>query len=311
MGNSVSAPATPTWLLQPETGLCPCGCIGRRRKNSFVERTITGGAGLLRQAMFSDEVAAQPGLLQRLEPRMKLVALLGLLVVTAFVRHIPVLVGLYVMTLALAAASKLSLAFFVKRVWLFIPVFTGIVVLPATLNIVTPGAIVVPLGTWFGHPVGLTEQGLTSAGLIVTRVATSISLVVLLTLTTPWSKLLAALRALHVPRMFILVLGMAYRYLFHLLDAVTDMYTARKARTVTRETDVTSGRAFVAASAGALFGKAHALSEEVHLAMVARGYRGDARTVSTVRVRIVDTGFALACIAVATTVIGIEHMLGS
>ena len=42
----------------------------------------------------------------------------------------------------------------------------------------------------------MTSQGLTSAGLIVTRVAVSISLVVLLTLTTPWNRLLAALRAL-------------------------------------------------------------------------------------------------------------------
>ena len=44
--------------------------------------------------------------------------------------------------------------------------------------------------------VGLTSQGLRAAGLIVMRVATSISLVVLLTLTTPWTRLLAALRAL-------------------------------------------------------------------------------------------------------------------
>ena len=187
------------------------------------------------------------------------------------------LVALYAVSLVLAMASRLSLLFFVKRVWLFVPIFTGIVVLPATLNVITPGHIVVPLGTWFGHPVGFTAQGLTAAGLIVARVATSISLVVLLTLTTPWSKLLAALRALFVPRLFILVLGVAYRYLFHLLHAVTDMYTARKARTVRPDRSTNSGRAFVAASAGALFGKSHALSEEVHMAMVARGYTGNAR----------------------------------
>src|ERR1700712_1417605 len=99
----------------------------------------------------------------------------------------------------------------------------------------------------------MTRQGLPSAGLIVSRVAVSISLVVLLTLTTPWNRLLAALRALAVPKMFILVLGMTYRYVFHLLNSVTDMYTARKARTVSADRDVTSGRRFVAASAGALF----------------------------------------------------------
>lgn len=303
--------ATPDWLLAPEVGLCPCGCIGKRRKAGFVERTIAGGAGLLRQSMFSADVASERGLLQRLEPRVKLAGLLGLLVVTAFLHHIPLLLGMYAATLALAATSKLPLWFFVKRVWLFIPIFTGLVVLPAALNVVAHGDVVVPLGTWFGHPLGLTEQGLISAGLIVTRVATSISLVVLLTLTTPWSKLLAALRALCAPRMFILVLGMAYRYLFHLLDAVTDMYTARKSRTVTRDVGVTSGRAFVAASAGALFGKTHALSEEVHMAMVARGYAGDARTVSTVRVRAIDVAFALACVAGAVGVLGIDRTLGA
>ena len=273
-----TSPATPGWLLQAEVGLCPCGCIGRRRKGSFVEKTLNGGAGLLRQAMFSEDVAAGPGLLQRVDPRVKLVTLLGLLLAAALVRDIPVLVAMYLATLALAAASRLSIGFFVRRVWLFIPIFTGVIVLPATFSFVTHGHIVVPLGSWFGHRVGLTRQGLNSAGLMVTRVATSISLVVLLTLTTPWTKLLAALRSLHVPRMFVLVLGMAYRYLFHLLGSVTDMYTARKARLVGAETDVASGRAFVAAGAGALFGKAHALSEEVHQAMVARGYTGEIRS---------------------------------
>jgi cobalt ECF transporter T component CbiQ len=208
-------------------------------------------------------------------------------------------------------ASKLSLSFFVKRVWLFIPLFTGIVVLPATLNVITPGHVVVPLGTWFGHELGLTAQGLTAAGLIVTRVAASISLVVLLTLTTPWARLLAALRALLVPRMFVLVLGMAFRYLFHLLGSVSDMYTARKARTVARNADVTSGRAFVAASAGALFGKSHALAEEVHMAMVARGYRGEARTLTAFRIRVFDVLFAVACVAAALTALGVDRAIGA
>jgi energy-coupling factor transporter transmembrane protein EcfT len=142
------------------------------------------------------------------------------------------------------------------------------------------------------------------------RVATSISLVVLLTLTTPWAKLLAALRALFVPRLFLLVLGMAYRYLFSLLNSVTDMYTSRKARTVTRDTDVTSGRRFVAASAGALFAKAQTLSEDVHMAMVARGYNGNARSITSFRVRRLDVEFMLACLVTAASVLRVDRILG-
>ena len=219
----MTATATPSWLIEAEVGLCPCGCIGRRKKAGFVDRTIEGSASLLRRAMFAEDVAAGTGLLQRIDARVKVLSLVGLLVVTSLVHHIPVLGAMYVATLPVAVASGLPLGFFVKRVWLFIPIFTGIVVLPATFSFITGGHIVVPFGTWFGHRVGMTSQGLTSAGLIVTRVAVSISLVVLLTLTTSWNRLLAALRALFVPRMFILVLAMAYRYVFHLLTAVADM----------------------------------------------------------------------------------------
>jgi cobalt ECF transporter T component CbiQ len=307
---SASNASTPAWLLTHEPGLCPCGCIGKRAKGSFVEKTIINASVLLRDAMFSQDVADRSGLLQRIEPRVKLVTLLGLLISAALVHNIAVLVALYAGTLALAMASELSLAFFVKRVWLFIPIFTGVVVLPATFSFITHGHIVVPLGSWFGHRVGLTSQGLMAAGLIVTRVAVSISLVVLLTLTTPWNRLLAALRALSVPRLFLLVLAMAYRYIFHLLDAVADMYTARKARTVSATGSVTGGRRFVAASAGALFGKSHALADEVHMAMVARGYTGNVRTLAPSRFTARDVVWAISCVAVAFLALGGDRVIG-
>ena len=302
--------STPAWLIDNEVGLCPCGCIGKRKKANFVDKTIAGSASLLRRTMFADDAAAGGGLLQRIDPRAKIVSLVGLLVVASLVHHIPVLAVMYLATLGVAVMSRLPLAFFVKRVWLFIPIFTGVIVLPATFSFITHGHIVVPLGQWFGHRVGLTSEGLRSAALIVTRVATSISLVVLLTLTTPWVELLAALRALRVPRMFILVTGMAYRYLFHLLESVSDMYTARKARMVGRDTDVAAGRAFVGASAGALFGKAHALSEEVYSAMIARGYNGNARTINRFRLGVHDVMWLAGCVAAAALVLGWDRVIG-
>ncbi len=300
--------STPGWLLSSEVGLCPCGCVGKRRRGSFVDKTLDGAARVMHQALFADDVAAGRGLLQRIEPRVKLVSILGLLVAAALAHRIPTLLALYGATLGLAVASGVSLGFFVRRVWLFVPIFTGIVVLPATLNVVTHGDVVVPLGTWFGHELGMTAQGLTAAGLIVSRVATSISLVVLLTLTTAWPRLLAALRALRVPALFVLVLGMAYRYVFHLLGAVGDMFTARKARLV-RAIDTAAGRRFVAASAGALFGRSHALAEEVHMAMVARGYTGDVRTLAAERIGARELAWLAACLVAAAALWGIDHGL--
>ena len=299
----------PDWLVSSQVAMCPCGCIGKRKKGSFVEKTLDGGANLLRQTVFSEDAAARRGLLQRIDPRVKLLTLIALVVVAALLHSIPGLLALYAATLALAAASALPIGFFLRRVWLFVPIFTGIIVLPATFSFVTSGDIVLTLWHWNGQPVGLTEQGLTSAGLVVSRVATSISLVVLLTLTTPWVRLLAALRSLGVPRVFILIIGMAYRYLFLLLASVTDMYESRKARTVGATAHDKEARRFVAASVGALVGKANVLSEDVYQAMTARGYRGTPRTLERGRLRPLDGAFAAAALVVGAALLWAEGRL--
>ena len=100
---------------------------------------------------------------------------------------------------------------------------------------------------------------------------------------------------------------MAYRYVFHLLGAVSDMYEARRSRTVGRDEDVASGRRFVAASAGALFGKAHALSDEVYMAMVARGFTGDVRALRPARADARDVVWAVGCVALAVVLLGLDR----
>ncbi len=301
------ASVAPDWLVRSEVGLCPCGCIGRRKKANVVAKTLNGGADVARQAIYADEMASRPGALQALDPRTKIVGLLGLLLVASLSRSLSVLVVLYLVTVVLAFASRLPVWGFVKRVWLFVPIFTAVVVLPATLNVVTPGHIVVPLGNWwFGGPIGITAQGLRGAALITARVAVSVSLAVLVTFTTSWPRLLAGLRSLGVPRMFVTVAAMAHRYIFHLLDSVTDMYTARLARTV-RPESIDGMRRFVGASAGSLFGKANHLTGEVHQAMVARGYVGDTHTLDPPALGVVD-GIALAAVVtIAAGLVGLAH----
>ncbi len=290
--------------------MCQCGPSGRFRRGSFLEKTLTGGAGLVRQVMFSEETAARPGLLQRLDARAKLVGMLLVLVAAALAHHVLTLVLVYAAILALAAASRLPLSLMVKRVWLVVPLFTAVAVLPATVSVVTPGEIVLPLWTWHGTQQGLTAQGLTTAALVVSRVGVSISLVTLLTLTTTWTRLLAALRALGVPRMFVLVVGMAYRYIFMLLAAVTDMFESRKARTLGRVRHDRTARRFVGASAGALVGKANQLSEEVHQAMVARGYRGNPRALDPFVLHSADVLAVLAAAVTAVLIVGGDVLLG-
>ena len=87
------------------------------------------------------------------------------------------------------------------------------------------------------------------------------------------------------------------------------MYEARKAR-APRDHDVARGRAFVAATAGATFGKAHALSEEVYLAMVARGYRGQATADRSPAASAPSISCVFsAVVAVTLVAIGVDHVV--
>src|SRR5882757_9461821 len=90
--------ATPRWLLQTELGLCPCGCIGKRSKGSFIAKTLAGASGIMRQAIFSEDVAARRGLLQRVDARVKVVTLVGLLIAVALVHSLPLLALAYLAT---------------------------------------------------------------------------------------------------------------------------------------------------------------------------------------------------------------------
>ncbi|MGZ4767571.1 MAG: cobalt ECF transporter T component CbiQ, partial [Ilumatobacteraceae bacterium] len=64
------------------------------------------------------------------------------------------------------------------------------------------------------------------------------------------------------------------------------------------------------ASAGALFGKAHALSEEVYSAMIARGYNGNARTINRFRLGVHDLVWVTSCVAAAILLLGWDHAVG-
>jgi energy-coupling factor transporter transmembrane protein EcfT len=122
----------------------------------------------------------------------------------------------------------------------------------------------------------------TSGLFILLRVSTSLSLTMLLILTTPWNTVLSALGILRVPDVFILILGMTYRYIYLLLHIANDMFLSRKSRTVGRLTDADARRTLASVSA-TLLSKSLNLSSEVYLAMQSRGFRGTIVTLKPFR----------------------------
>ena len=192
-----------------------------------------------------------------------------------------VILGLYFLAFGLAFFSNIPLGFFVKRVWLLIPFFTGVVALPALF--ITPGPVLVHL------PLGLviTQTGLTTALFLLLRVGTSVSLAVLLVLTTPWNSLLKALGVLRLPAVVILILGMTYRYIHLLLHLTNDMFLSRKSRLL-RRMNGPEQRKLIAATSGTLLNKSLQVSSDVYVAMQSRGFRNYPRTSDTFKMHRID-----------------------
>ena len=288
-----------TFRYEPDPGLA-----GRRIRLRFLDRSLRAASALMEEFLFSERYSQVDGLLQKIDPRVKLITLL-LWVVLVSLLHFPLwILGLYGVSLGLAFLSKVPLAFFVRRVWLVLPLFAGVVALPATLNLFTPGESAVVLFSlsreyrWGPYripsDIGLTWPGIHAALLLVIRVGTAMSFVLLLTLTTPWPNLLKALRSLRVPAIYVHTLGMTLRYLFLFAQLIQDTHLAKRSRTL-RSRGTKAEQRWVAGQMGALFQRSLSLSAEVHRAMVARGYQGEVRILSPFHLHPADGFWAGAC----------------
>jgi cobalt/nickel transport system permease protein len=277
----------------------------RRRRPSFIEKTISGIAGNIERSIFTEEHARKDAFLQRRDPRAKLLAFVVLILAVSLALHAPTIILLYACILATAMISRLPMDFYIKRVWLGIPLFAGIVILPSIF--LTGGQVIfrIPLGV---TTLTVTREGLVGAGIFVLRVGTSVSLAVLLVLTTKWADVLKGLRVLRVPTVFVLVLSMTYRYVFLFLHTVTNMFLARKSRTLAMTTGAEQ-RQWIVASMGTLLSKSFRMSSDVYQAMLARGFHGEVYTYQEYSMRLGDWALLVGAIALSIGAISLDRFV--
>jgi cobalt/nickel transport system permease protein len=239
------------------------------KARGVVERSLGSFVDGLKHTFEAEEVAKKRGLLQGLDPRIKIFAILPLILIAALAKQLRVIVALFFFAILLALLSRIPLFTLAKRIWLAVLAFTGVISVPALF--LTPGQAIytVPLAGWT-----VTMQGLRAAAYLITRAETAATFSALVVLCTPWVKVLKALRALRLPAVLVVILGMTYRYIFLLLRTAHDMFEARKSRMVGR-LEGRELRRVATASAGVLMSKTLQLSEDVYLAMQSRGFRGE------------------------------------
>lgn len=285
---------------------------------AFLDKTLRAVAHIAEQTLFSEAFARRRGLLQSLDARIKLFSLFFLVMVTSLARTPQVLWFLCATGLVLAALSRVPLRFFIKRVWLFVPLFSAVIVLPALFNLVTPGDplwVVLRLDqahSWgpytIPQEIAVTRQGLWGAVVFVSRVAASVSFAVLLTLTTKWERIFAGLRALLVPRIFVMTLSMTERYLFVFLRLIQDMYRGRKSRTI-RPFSNAAERGWIASRIGVTFKRSVELSNDIYRAMLSRGYQGDRGMLDRFHAGVADYLWVVTSVAFGVIILLFERRI--
>jgi cobalt/nickel transport system permease protein len=219
---------------------------------------------------YLDKYARADSPLHRLDARIKLLLVLGLVILVAQV-HPPGVI------FVLALISLIVLMGLVARIPMDYLMLRSAVVLPFS------GAAAISLAFTFGDSLALTEPGLHRAAALLLRSWIAVCFMILLINTTPFDRLLHALRSLKVPGVFVLLLSFLYRYLYLLWDELERMQRARNLRYFGGRWRNQAG--LLGMLAAALFLRSYERAERVQMAMISRGWTGELATSGTAGLR--------------------------
>ena len=188
---------------------------------------------------------------------------------------------LLAIVLSVEILSNLGINYVQKRSLLALPFILA--AFPVIFTISGEPLASFSIGPW---TLTVTQPGLERFISIALKSWISVQAAVVLAASTPFPALLAAMRAIHIPRLLVAIFGLMWRYLFVLADEALRLVRARAARSGGSATPgaKTGGslawRARVTGGmAGNLFLRAFERSDRIYMAMVSRGYEGEVRTI--------------------------------
>lgn len=239
---------------------------------------------------FLDRYSHLGSIIHNLDARTKVLAFLTLIVVTVLTppQCWPVFLFHLILIGATLILSRIPVGYVLTRSLIIIP----FILMTALFMPFLPTR----------HPAGGTNLGLGAITLgqsqllvfwnLLIKGFIGVLAVILLSSTTPFPRLLEALKKFKVPEILTLLLGFIYRYFFVLLDEILTVKRAvdsrgYKGRTIWQVK--TLGRML-----GQLFLRTFERGERVYLGMMARGFNGFPRTLTPSDLKKADYFFLLA-----------------
>ncbi|MBM4055960.1 MAG: cobalt ECF transporter T component CbiQ [Planctomycetes bacterium] len=217
---------------------------------------------------FTDRFAQRDNWLTRIDVRVKLIYVVSLLAINLWAKNVSVSLSFLFLSFAFLLTIKISPLVMVKNM--------ALPMLFAVMMLVVKG-LHEGENEWVsfsvaGYVMALKKEGLCSGLQTGGKILGGVSLVVLFALTTTISQLNAGLKWLRMPNTVLELMSFMYRYIFQLLDEVSAIWYAQRAR-LGHASWLKTIKSF-GVLGGMLIIRAVERAERTSEAMYARGYKG-------------------------------------
>jgi len=237
---------------------------------------------------FLDRYSDRDSLLHKLDPRTKIVTTIAFILAVALTPPPSwQAFALYFVIVAIAILiSKIPPLYVLKRSLVIVPF---VLLIGIFIPFLKPGDASGSYNVWIWN---VSHSGLMVLWGIAIKSWLSILSLILLSATTTFAELLKGLEQLRMPKLMIMILSFMYRYLFVMVDEVSRMKQARDSRNFGGKR--TWQLKTIGNMIGTLFIRSYERGERVYGAMVARGFEGQMRTLSSLQFRAADLYFVAA-----------------
>jgi cobalt/nickel transport system permease protein len=219
---------------------------------------------------YLDEYSHIDSIISRLDVRVKIISFVVFLLFIVFARRDSflgfALFGFVI--LFLIGISKIPVRHILKRCLIVVP----FIFVTSICLVLGDHGTSVSLFHVGGFRISATAAGWIMFGSVMIKGVLSVLCLTLLTASTPFPRLLAALENMNFPRLITMIFSFMYRYIFLIEDEAMKMWRAMKSRSA-------GGSCWMQIKAvsnmiGILFIRSYERGEMVYLAMCSRGFDG-------------------------------------
>jgi cobalt/nickel transport system permease protein len=273
---------TPAYLLRAGSDQYQPSAAKRARL-SFLNRTLINAASAAKSIYVQAENATKENFIHRINPHVKLISLIYLEIVISVTNSLVPQAVITVFIFLLYIIARLEIFYVYRKILILAFVFGFLVIFPASLNFITHGKIIFNLVS-FNNPsrfwiynipqnIGFTKEGIQVVSLLFLRVLNSVSFALLIVFTTSFPAFIKSFKILGVPDTFLMIITLAYKYIFILCRAIEDTFLSLKSRLISNVKNNTI-RKLISGLIFLIFKRSMTTYENTYYAMVSRGYCG-------------------------------------